>query len=96
MTPAVAEPVMVITPCSVPFTANPGNPRGLAPDELYDVKNDPKEKQNLSSSQPAQLETTRAQLGRSLLEARAHAGATGQHDVDSVTRDRLKALGYVN
>jgi arylsulfatase A-like enzyme len=78
------------------ITANPGNPRGLAADELYDVKNDPREKQNLSSTQPTQLETTRAQLGRSLLEARAHAGATGQHDVDSVTRDRLKALGYVN
>jgi arylsulfatase A-like enzyme len=78
------------------ITANPGNPRGLMNDELYDVKNDPREKQNLSSSQPVQLETSRAQLGRSLLEARAHAGATGQHDVDSVTRDRLKALGYVN
>ena len=78
------------------ITANPGNPRGLATDELYDVKSDPQEKRNMAASQSTQLETSRALLGRSLLEARAHAGATGQHDVDSVTRDRLKALGYVN
>jgi len=37
----------------------------------------------------------RAALGRSYLEARAHAGAGAQTDVDSVTKDRLRALGYL-
>ena len=42
------------------------------------------------------LEELRAALGRTYLEAKAHAGATGQTEVDSVTKDRLKALGYLN
>ena len=78
------------------MTANPGNPRGLPTDSLFDLAKDPGEKHNLAGSEPAQLEEMRAALGRSYLEAKAHAGATGQTEVDSVTKDRLKALGYLN
>jgi arylsulfatase A-like enzyme len=77
------------------ITANPGNPRGLQPEELYEVKTDPGEQHSLVASEPNLLEELRAALGRSYLEARAHAGAGAQTDVDSVTKDRLRALGYL-
>src|SRR5262249_25387876 len=77
------------------ITANAGNPRGLQPEELYDLKTDPGEQRSLVASEPAMLEELRAALGRSYLEARAHAGAGAQTDVDSVTKDRLRALGYL-
>jgi len=38
----------------------------------------------------------RAELGRSVLEARTHAGATQQGGGDGATQERLRALGYVN
>ena len=78
------------------ITANPGNPRGLQPEELYDLESDPGEQKSLVASDARMLEELRAALGRSYLEARAHAGAGAQTDVDSVTKDRLRALGYVN
>jgi arylsulfatase A-like enzyme len=78
------------------ITANPGNPRGLQPEELYDLKADPAEQQSVLASEPVLLEELRAALGRSYLEARAHAGAGAQTDVDSVTKDRLRALGYLD
>jgi len=78
------------------ITANQGNPRGLQPEELYDLKSDPGEQRSLVASEPVLLEELRAALGRSYLAARAHAGAGGQTDVDSVTKDRLRALGYVD
>jgi hypothetical protein len=38
----------------------------------------------------------RAELGRSILEARTHAGQTEQGGGDAATQERLRALGYVN
>jgi len=76
--------------------ANPGNPRGLAPEELYDLGADPKELQNLASTDAQRREEMRAALGRMILEAKAHAGAGAQATVDSATKDRLKALGYAD
>ena len=78
------------------ITANPGNPRGLPPEALFELGHDPGEHANLEATQPAQKETMRAELGRSVLEARAHAGATEQRGVDAATTERLRALGYVN
>jgi arylsulfatase A-like enzyme len=86
----------VRTTTSKLITANPGNPRGLQPEELYDVKTDPNEQHSLVASEPVLLEELRAALGRSYLAARAHAGAGAQTDVDSVTKDRLRALGYLD
>jgi arylsulfatase A-like enzyme len=86
----------VRTPVSKLITANPGNPRGLQPEELYDVKTDPGEQRSLVATEPVLLEELRAALGRSYLAARAHAGAGAQTDVDSVTKDRLRALGYLD
>jgi len=78
------------------ITANPGNPRGLAAQELYDVAADPGETRNLAGGDPVRLEEMRAALGRSFLQARAHAGAAATTEVDSATKERLRALGYLD
>ncbi len=75
--------------------ANPGNPRGLAPEELYDLARDPKEAKNVAPEDATQREVMRALLGRMTLEAKAHAGSGATTDVDAATKARLKALGYV-
>jgi arylsulfatase A-like enzyme len=76
-------------------TANPGNPRGLAPEELFDLPHDPGEHANAIGKAPAEAELMRAELGKSVLQARAHAGATQQGGADAATQERLRALGYV-
>jgi arylsulfatase A-like enzyme len=76
--------------------ANPGNPRGLAPEELYDLGRDPGERANVVASAPAEAETMRAELGKSILTAREHAGSTQQTGTDAATEERLRSLGYVN
>jgi arylsulfatase A-like enzyme len=76
-------------------TANGGNPRGLPEVGLFDLARDAGEQTNLAASSPARVEELRAALGRKVIEARAHAGAATQTNVDDATRDRLKALGYM-
>jgi arylsulfatase A-like enzyme len=78
------------------ISANPGNPRGLAPEELYEVGRDPGERQEVLARSPAQAEMMRAELGKSVLQARTHAGASEQAGTDAATHERLRALGYVN
>ena len=78
------------------ITANPDNPRGLPPEALFDVVHDPREMSNVRTTRPAAAETLRAELGRSTVEARAHAGASEQGGGDAATQERLRALGYVN
>jgi len=50
---------------------------------------------NIASKNTGQLETMRATHGRTVLEAREHAGASESANMDDVTLKRLKALGYV-
>jgi hypothetical protein len=38
----------------------------------------------------------RAELGKSILTAREHAGSTQQTGTDAATEERLRSLGYVN
>ncbi len=76
--------------------ANPGNPRHLAPEELYDLSSDPREKKNLAAADAARV----AGLGGSLAEmAKVAAGAAVEKgadvQMDDATRERLRALGYV-
>jgi arylsulfatase A-like enzyme len=77
------------------MTANAGNPRGLPESELYDVAGDPQEQQNLVATRGPQAEEMRAALGRGFLEARAQEGQGAETEIDAVTKDRLKALGYL-
>lgn len=86
----------VRTPSWKLVVANEGNPRGLAPTELYDLGLDPGEQRNLATSDATRLEEMRAALGRSVIEARSQEGAGAQTDVDEVTKDRLRALGYLD
>lgn len=46
--------------------ANPGNPRGLAPSELYDIARDPGERNNVAASHPEKVAELEARL-RSML-----------------------------
>ena len=78
------------------ITANTDNPRGLPPEALFDVVRDPREMSNVRTTQPAAAEVLRAEMGRSTVEARAHAGASEQGGSDAATQERLRALGYVN
>ncbi len=56
------------------ITANPGNPRGLAPTELYHIDNDPEEKHNLAA-----METTRvADMLLQLKQLRSRIAEHGQ------------------
>jgi arylsulfatase A-like enzyme len=78
------------------IVANEGNPRGLKPEEMFDVATDPGEKADLLASKPDQAEIMRAEMGRSTLVAQEHAGQAEQAGMDAATQDRLKALGYVH
>jgi arylsulfatase A-like enzyme len=78
------------------ISANPGNPRGLPGEALFDLKQDAGEQRDVSRTATAQTETMRAELGRSFVQARAHAGASEQGGSDAATQERLRALGYVN
>ncbi|MBI4514407.1 MAG: sulfatase [Deltaproteobacteria bacterium] len=46
------------------ITANPGNPRGLAPVEMYDLGADPAEQTNRAASEPARAASLLEELGR--------------------------------
>ncbi|MBX3027531.1 sulfatase [bacterium] len=56
------------------ITANPGNPRGLAPHELYDLASDPREKTNVAGDQSGKVADMLAQLDQ--MKARIVRGRT--------------------
>jgi len=77
------------------ITANPGNPRGLEPIELYRVDLDPGERNNLAARSPDQVRLAT----KALLEQRARAQQQAV-DADSVELDddvaaHLEAIGYI-
>lgn len=76
------------------ISANKGNPRGLQPEELYQVSTDPGEKTDLASKDPTQLETMKAALGKAYLTAKENAGQGADTTIDAATHERLKQLGY--
>ena len=52
------------------------------------------ETKNLATDKATEREEMRALLGRAFIKAKEHAGRGGTTDVDSATKERLKALGY--
>jgi arylsulfatase A-like enzyme len=85
----------VRTPLWKFITANADNPRGLPPEQLFDLPADPGEQRDVARVRAPQTEIMRAERGRAMLSARAHAGASQQGTMDPATVERLKNLGYV-
>ncbi len=75
--------------------ANPDNPRGLAPTELYQLARDPAERHNMADSRPQQVERL-----QQVLQAGAQRAAAApevqpeQVEVDDSTAEQLRSLGY--
>jgi arylsulfatase A-like enzyme len=60
------------------IAANPGNPRGLAPHELYDLATDPTERSNVASDQSGRVADLLAQLDQ--MKARIARGRNAAGD----------------
>lgn len=76
--------------------ANPGNPRGLPTQQLFEVARDPREQRDVAASQSRQVTTLAAQLTTVQTHALASAVGGSETAIDSATEERLRALGYVN
>lgn len=77
------------------ITANEGNPRGLAPVELYAVDDDPGEQANVADTRADELRgitVTLEEARRLAAEGRLESGSV---DMDEDTRRQLCALGYI-
>lgn len=76
------------------ITANPGNPRGLAPIELFRVDLDPAESQDLASTERALVEQQTATLDETRRRTAEGAIEARQVDLDAESAERLRAIGY--
>ena len=83
--------------------ANPENPRGLQPEELYALLDDPMEMKNLAGEKSnwcdmpdgewmTQLKTI---LGEILKEAQENAATSNSGELDAATIERMRKLGYM-
>ncbi len=77
------------------ITANEGNPRGLEPREMYAVSADPGEEKNLVGIEVARQNEMESLVVEQIKAATA-AGVSGTTaELDDVTLERMRALGYV-
>ena len=76
------------------ITANPGNPRGLEPVELFQVDDDYLEQQNLAKTAPDEVNSTMQTLVAASKDAKEGAAKRTTVVLDKEAADRLKALGY--
>jgi arylsulfatase A-like enzyme len=75
--------------------ANPGNPRGLAPEELFHLAADPGETRNRIGDQSEQTRALRAQADAQQQLARSRAaGGGGAAELSDAQQEALRALGY--
>ena len=77
------------------ITANAGNPRGLAPAELFRVSSDPHEQNNVVEGEPAALGSARSALDDQQRSARAGRAARQEVELDPAARRQLCELGYL-
>jgi arylsulfatase A-like enzyme/uncharacterized membrane protein YbhN (UPF0104 family) len=76
--------------------AQAGNPRGLPEVELFDVQRDPGEEQNLAEDRGhAVEELDEAIIAITTGAADSAVASAGEVQMDDATRDRLRALGYI-
>jgi arylsulfatase A-like enzyme len=73
-------------------------PRGKGgPARLYDLAQDPHEKQDLAASRPELVEELLGELRMTIKEARTiRKSLRDEAELDEETRERLKSLGYVD
>ncbi|MFQ5477335.1 MAG: sulfatase [Candidatus Binatia bacterium] len=76
-------------------TANDGNPRGLQPLELYDLRRDPGERENLASTEADRVERLLGDLAALRRASGASAVSGERGEIDEASKERLRALGYI-
>ena len=76
--------------------ANQNNPRGLAPQELYNIAEDPDEKNNRAAAKRELTEQMESEVNNYLGFARGQSAQEKVGTIDQTTEDRLRALGYVD
>lgn len=74
--------------------------RGSNRAELFDLRNDPRERHNIIDEHPGELEELRAELARARGEARHYRDARGishetQQEMDAATVELLESVGYI-
>jgi len=75
--------------------ANVGNPRGLSPEELYDVAADPGELKSLTG-QNGRVQSTMSELLRDQLQAAMSVKVEAQQaEITADDCERMRALGYI-
>jgi arylsulfatase A-like enzyme/uncharacterized membrane protein YbhN (UPF0104 family) len=77
------------------ITANPDNPRGLQPVELYRVDLDPGEQQNLAQTDPEQVRLATKALLEQRSRARQDAVVADSVELEDDVAAHLEALGYI-
>ncbi len=76
--------------------ANAGNPRGLAPVELYQVSQDPGERRDLSTEAAAKVAELRRHAEAQLQLARSQSvGGGATAELSAAEQEALRLLGYV-
>ncbi len=75
--------------------ANEGNPRGLAPLELYDVTQDPNERSDLSAAQSAQIAELQQYADAQQKLAETGTFEAGEAELSAAEREALCNLGYI-
>lgn len=75
---------------------NPGNPRGLPEVELFDLQKDPGEQMDVAAERRVEVEDLDREIVAITTGAAEEAVANeGEVQMDDATRDRLRALGYI-
>lgn len=78
------------------IAANPGNPRGLPREQLFKIDSDPGEREDLAARNREVASELAAKTDTFKREAKAEAVESAGASVDAATKERLRALGYVN
>ncbi len=75
--------------------ANENNPRGLEPTELYNIREDPAEMNNLAGEREEVEASLHTLIEKTESYALDHSVEGQEGEIDEATQERLKALGYV-